>query len=107
MSLTIRYGFLADSLFDGWSEDEMASIDRDASVRSFAQQVEDAIREEHGGADIEVVWQSGRSGVKPADLSTLFIDSNAPDEYYPDYLEALESIAGEVYEKGLWHAFND
>src|SRR5437764_15234440 len=70
MSLTIRYGFLADSLFDGWSEDEMAGIDRDASVRSFAQQVEAAIREEHRGADIEVVWQSGRSGVKPDDLST-------------------------------------
>lgn len=99
--MKIRYGFLTGNMFDGWTSEEIESIDIEASIRRYADQVEAEIRKSFPGTDVEVLWQNA-AGILPWELSCQVVDPSDPDAERREDIAFVEHIAGEVYGAQDW-----
>jgi len=95
--VSIRYGFHAADLFEGWQDEDPEKYDEQASAEKYARQVEDKLHEAYPGAEVEVVYDFGASGVLPDSLRTEVNGQNDHDE-----VNTVEHLAGLVYQDFEW-----
>lgn len=101
MTLNIRYGFLTGNLFDGWSSDELASIDPAASVTRYAELCREAIEKAFPGAEVEIAYQHA-TGIVPAGIATSVYDPDQTDEQRREREVDVDNIGSKIYEEQTW-----
>jgi len=94
---TIRYGFHAADLFEGWQDEDPEKYDEKASAERYAEQVEAELRDQYPKAEVKVVYDFGVGGVLPYNLQCAVNDETDHTE-----VGTVEHIAGQVYERFEW-----
>ena len=94
---SVRYGFHAADLFSGWQDEDPAVYDERLSAAKYADLIETKLRESYPGAEVEVVYDFGASGIVQRPMQTAYNDETDHAE-----VGTIEHIAGQVYEDYEW-----
>ncbi len=96
----IKTGFHGEDLFA-----DTDGVDVDESITKYAEMLTAAIEAQYPGAEVEVDYDKGVTGVRPHNLKTrVFPPGDVPND--EDEESMIDDIAGRIFEEFEWLVYD-